>query len=329
MYYITPTVALVAAFKCGSSSVARAVIKQFAPETEQKIQNAHYPPGQGPDNKQWQGFAPTAKETELPKLMLIRDPVERFRSAMAQFALTDVDAALDSIQNGTPIQMVMRDVQRSLKDNPHFTTQASLASGEVALYRFPDDLEEFATAAGLDYPLPVINEAKNAKPELTAEQTATLREIYADDVALYDASTEPGTTATIPEHVDPGEVALKLKQAKDLALMQLETDYRQAAEQGVLINGSDLTTVGSEVRMRYVPDAVANYQEAANLLQLAGDRLPAAVLWDAEGTELQLTPADAKELLARYAVAVAQAKVAYMKQQAAIQAAETVDQLAA
>jgi len=323
MYYLTPTVAIVAAFKCGSSSVARAVIKQFYPDTEAKLQNAHYPAGQGPNDKQWQGFVPHAEQTDLPKLMLIRDPVERFKSAMAQFALTDVDAAIDSIQNDNVIQLQRG--RRSLKGNPHFTTQASLASGEVALYRFPDHLEQFATAAGLDYPLPVINEATNPKPELTAEQIATLREIYADDVALYDAATEPGTAYTIAEHVDEAEVALKLKQAKDQALMQLEHEYRNAGEAGVLVDGSDLVTVGSEVRMRFAADAVANYQEAANLLQLAGDRLPAAVLWDANGNELQLAVADAIELLARYAVAVATAKVTYMQRQAAIQTAETIE----
>lgn len=331
MYFQTPTHKIICIFKGGSSSIARAIIAAFYPEIESVITTPHgngngtaYPAGQGPDDKRWQGRVPKAKsDTDLPRLATIRDPVERFRSAMAQFNLSDVDAVLDSLQSGTKIQMARREA--SIQRNPHFTTQTSQLEGENTCYRFPDHLEQFAEAAGLPYPLPTINEATNPKPTLTIEQEAAVRAYYADDVALYDAITEPGYVHTQPR--DPAEVARELQEAKQQALAILEGDYHVAEEQGVLVDAADLASLAREVRMRFSDDARGNYQEAANLLQLAGDRMPAAVLWDAGGTELQLTPADAQELLARYAVAVAHAKVTYMQQQAVISNAATIDDL--
>lgn len=324
MYYVTPNHAVPVILKVASSSLARAIIKQFYPQAEAAIQNAHYPAGHGPDDRQWHAICPKASKTDLPKHMLIRDPVERFRSAMAQLGLSDPGEVIDAIQADTRIEAFVPRRASRPKYNPHFVAQETRASGEVHLYRFPGHLEQFASAVGLDYPLPTINTAIREKPLLTPTQETAVRGIYADDVALYAAAATPGTIRTLEDTEDPTKAASDAAAVKAKALVQLEGEYRSAGEQGVLVDGSDLATVGSEVRMRYVPEAVANYQEAANLLQLAGKQLSAAVLWDAAGNELQVSVADAIELLSRYAVSVAQAKVAYMRQQSAIQSGQAV-----
>lgn len=213
----TPAHNIIVPPKVGSSSVARAIIKQFYPDIEQKIQTARYPAGQGPNDKQWQGYVPQ-HDSEKPILMLVRNPVDRFRSAMAQFSLTDVDAVIDSIINDTKIQIPLPSNRTaSVKNNLHFTTQASLLEGTTKLYQFPDQLEQFANEAGLDYPLLTINESSNPLPDITAEQETQLREIYADDLVMLESIAAPGDTYTIepesvpaPRSISPRQLRLGL-----------------------------------------------------------------------------------------------------------------------
>jgi len=64
-----------------------------------------------------------------------------------------------------------------------------LPTGNFARYfRFEDQLNEAAEWLGLPTPLPQEDATNEAdKPTLTAEQEARLREIYADDVALWES----------------------------------------------------------------------------------------------------------------------------------------------
>ena len=48
-------------------------------------------------------------------------------------------------------------------------------------------MEEAAQALGLSLPLPVINEGTGIKPEISESQAAAIRELYAEDVALWNS----------------------------------------------------------------------------------------------------------------------------------------------
>jgi len=181
MYFITPNYSVAFNAKVGSSTLARAIIAAFHPEQEHLIQTATYPEGKGPDTNQVQWLCPKETEPSKPVVLIVRQPVDRFRSAMAQTNQTDVDAALAALEEDVEIQFPRR--RRKLREDVHFRHQHALLRGGTA-FRL-EDLDEAAQFIGLSLPLPVINEASRPKPTLTAEQEARVFTYYGSDAALY------------------------------------------------------------------------------------------------------------------------------------------------
>jgi hypothetical protein len=103
---------------------------------------------------------------------LVRDPVERFRSACAR-------------QNVTPevgLSRVTVDV--------HFwpLQLIGVIHPNVTHFRFPDQIDACAEWLGLETPVPQLNEeADENKPVLTAEEEAAVRAAYAADIALWES----------------------------------------------------------------------------------------------------------------------------------------------
>jgi hypothetical protein len=181
MYFITPNHSVAFNAKAASSTLARAIIAAHHPEQEHLIQTAAYPEGKGPDVSQVHWLCPKEREPSKPIVLIVREPVARFRAAMAQVGLTDVDAALDALEQDGEIQFPRR--SRKLRADSHFRNQHELLRGGTA-YRL-EDLDEAATFIGLTLPLPTINEASRPKPDLTPEQEARVLAYYAADAALY------------------------------------------------------------------------------------------------------------------------------------------------
>ena len=174
--------------KCGSSSVARAIISRWHPTIEQTITTAAYPAGQSADTNQWQFSIPYRTRPVGEVICLVRDPVERFRSAMAQTKLTLVDETLEELANESGVHPEYESVRgKLLSENFHFLPQSLFSGNPIRHYRFPDQIELAAAALDLALPLPIINETTGAKPQLTPEQEQRVREYYADDVALWDS----------------------------------------------------------------------------------------------------------------------------------------------
>jgi hypothetical protein len=181
MYFIAPNYSVAFNAKVASSTLARAIISAFHPDAEHLIQTAAYPEGRGPDTNQVQWLCPKETEPSKPVVLIVRAPVDRFRSAMAQTNQTDVDAALSALEEDGEIQFPRR--MRKLRADIHFRHQHELLRGGTA-YRL-EDLDEAATLIGLSLPLPTINEASRPKPTLTPEQEARVLAYYAADAALY------------------------------------------------------------------------------------------------------------------------------------------------
>lgn len=175
--------------KVATSSFARAIVARWHPAIEQMIATAAYPPGQSADTGQWQLLVPYRTRPAGEVVCLVRDPVERFRSAMAQVGITDVDATLEELANetGNHPEYAPARGRRLLSEDVHFRAQSVYSGDPIRYFRFPDQLEEAAAALDLALPLPVINEAGGAKPTLTAEQEQRVREWYAADVALWES----------------------------------------------------------------------------------------------------------------------------------------------
>ena len=175
--------------KVATSSFARAIIARWHPEIEQLITTAAYPEGQSADTGQWQLMIPYRTRPVGEVVCLVRDPVERFRSAMAQVNITDVDATLDELANETGNHPEYRPVRgrRLLSEDVHFKPQARFGGEPIRYFRFPDQLEGAATALDLELPLPAINEATGVKPTLTPEQEQRVREWYAEDQQIWES----------------------------------------------------------------------------------------------------------------------------------------------
>lgn len=184
MYYQTPNYSVAHNAKVASSSLSRAIIRDFWPDVETFIQAAAYPAGKGPNTLQAHFLCPKEKEPTKHVVLVAREPVARFRSAMAQFGLDDVEAVLTALETNAEYPLRHRTVV--LAENEHFTHQHRLAQPSAKVFRL-EDLDAAATYIGLTLPLPVINEATNEKPTLTPEQEARVLAYYAEDKALYDS----------------------------------------------------------------------------------------------------------------------------------------------
>ena len=195
MYFITPNYSVALIPKSGCSTLSRCVIKSFQPQQETLIQYAAYPEGKGPDTTMWHSYAKKEKLPTKPTLAMIREPVSRFVSAMAQVGLSDVDAALDSLVNGTEVQGRRRMLR--LNRNEHFTPQIRWVHPDTKLYKFPEHLNEAATEIGFSLPLPVINAAVRPKPTLTQTQTEAVEQYYSEDIALFNSITVAGIVTGI------------------------------------------------------------------------------------------------------------------------------------
>lgn len=175
--------------KVGTSSFARAIISKWHPDIEKMITEAAYPVGQSADTGQWQLMIPYRTKPVGEVICLVREPVERFRSAMAQVGISDVDATIYELINETGSHPEYRPVRgrRLLSEDVHFRPQSVYSGDPIRHFRFPDQMEEAAKALGLSLPLPVINEGTGIKPEISESQAAAIRELYAEDVALWNS----------------------------------------------------------------------------------------------------------------------------------------------
>jgi len=118
------------------------------------------------------GDSMSIDEPPIGMCCMVRDPLERFRSSCAR-------------QKVSPEEGLTR-----VEHDVHFWTLKSmgLLQEGVTHFRFPDQLNDCAEWLGLQAPVPQLNEeAEELKPVLTPEQEARVREIYADDIALWES----------------------------------------------------------------------------------------------------------------------------------------------
>lgn len=131
----------------------------------------------------WQNLCTITRNPELPVLLLVRNPVDRFLSG-SSYLSQDIDKLLTGLEKDDE-EYVLESLPIKITKNTHFIKQSWLIKGDTRLYRFPDQLEQFCLDAGLDWPLQRINEGKNVKPILTEEQIKRIESYYAEDVELF------------------------------------------------------------------------------------------------------------------------------------------------
>lgn len=203
--------------KSGSTSIGKAVMEtHYADKIPVWV---GHDPTSGPHF--WHRV-PSTRSPETTVILPVRDPVERFRSAMAQNRTSDkVDEVLDKLEAGDDLLETyhLRPAVRHLHGH----------SNQVALYKFPEHNAELATAIGVPA-IPHMHEggvANPPKPNLTPEQETRVRAIYAEDIALHESIASAGQTVVAtpyPKVIEPATEGAKrrkiteLKAARDTAI---------------------------------------------------------------------------------------------------------------
>ena len=161
-------------FALVARSGSYSIIWQALPE-ESRVPDTPPPPGRRwhPINAAGNIGSPLAANEQAEGLCcMVRNPVERFRSACARQGV--------SVADGLGLQDA----------DVHFRSLAHmglLAEG-VRHFRFPDQLDACAEWLGLETPVPQTNdEPETSKPTLTPEQEAAVRAAYAADIALWES----------------------------------------------------------------------------------------------------------------------------------------------
>jgi hypothetical protein len=142
--------------RSGSNSLSLAAFAAFWPDIEMPA-NMH-PANAFPIDENWDGNNANVG-------LIVRNPVERFRSMCAHRP------------------------ERTLEEHLDAPIYGPLPQGTFDRYfRFEDQLDAAAEWLGLPTPLPQEDATNEAdKPTLTPEQEARVREIYAADVALWES----------------------------------------------------------------------------------------------------------------------------------------------
>ena len=144
--------------RSGSHSLAVAALASFWPDAP--VDARYHPAASFPLDQQWSWTG-----TEPNAALVVRNPVERFRS------------------------MCAHKPERTIEEHLSRPVYGPILQGDyVRYFRFEDQLNECAEWLGLSTPLPQEDATDEAdKPTLTPEQEARVREIYADDIALWES----------------------------------------------------------------------------------------------------------------------------------------------
>ena len=162
--------------RSGSHSLFKAILAKYYPELPQEETNTPFVR----ENDRWhpvmnlQNILDMSNNdvSDLEFAVMVRDPVERFRSSCARLGMSPTEV-LDHHM-----------------DNVHVWTLKSMGlldAPKAKYFLFSEQLEDCATYLGLDLPLPSLNgESDENKPTLSAEELLRVQNHFAEDIALYE-----------------------------------------------------------------------------------------------------------------------------------------------
>lgn len=181
MYIDTPNYSFAINPKTGALSISYLIYKEFYDaEHDQPYGNA----------MQYMKKCNLHEVPFKPVILLVRDPIERFLSAMVHVGLTDVDECLDSLIYGKRILLFYK--LRRVCEDYHFCKQSALVFGETHVFKSPNNLREAADLIGITAELVHLNKAKGPKPNLNSVQLDRLKKYYLEDIEFYNSINQVG-----------------------------------------------------------------------------------------------------------------------------------------
>lgn len=158
--------------KVASCAVGRAACFAHHPEIVAKVT---IPEGAATPVFFWLGCLPLTDTETHPPVALLRDPIERFKSACKYGNLTAAQG----------IKIMQR------KDSSHFQEQNLILVKGTALYLMERDFDEFISLLGLSSTIEQVNPSSGSMA-LTNEEEELVRDFYAKDIEIYNSVTYAG-----------------------------------------------------------------------------------------------------------------------------------------
>lgn len=164
--------------KAGSSSLVREIIRRYYPEHESGLTFD--------GNVRHHGCVEKLSEPDRPVVVVLRDPVQRFLSAMVQTGLDDVAAVMEELQTDAG-RVESREGGGLLSEDVHFLPQSRF-TGELKYFPI-DRIGEAAAELGVRRPLRLNASDPSRRPAITQAQADAVRDYYAADVDLWQQVT--------------------------------------------------------------------------------------------------------------------------------------------
>ena len=195
-YFIAGDKLLAFNAKCATSSFCNAIIKRHHPVIlDELVNHTHFPYGKKMDEVgQLHKFVPTRVNPDRPTALLVREPVERFRSAIGFLGLSkSVDEVLRVMTEETNDGIVRDNGQLFASHRPvaadiHLLRQSRFLHDDADLTIFSmKDVDKCAEWLGLPIPLVRYNETSGPKPDLTDGQVDKIKQYYRRDIELWES----------------------------------------------------------------------------------------------------------------------------------------------
>ena len=173
--------------KCATSTFSWAILRQFYPDIVHDLtEKTQWANGGTVETQMLHRWVPKRFSSYGFKVaQIVREPVERFRSAVAFMNLIERCGSIEDILDDLINEHGQLDNLRgTVAGNFHFRPQTRFR-GDITYFRM-DQLQECADFLGIEVPLKTINITKNEKPILTKKQEDLIRDYYSNDVALWE-----------------------------------------------------------------------------------------------------------------------------------------------
>lgn len=191
MYIDLPDYCFAYNAKAGISSFARAIIAQYFTEHEPYIKQLL---SENIENHHKHIYFTCVKRVITaykPVILLVRDPVDRFLSAMNYLQMEDTEGAIYALEERSKIKIPVMSKPIYLYQDVHFRKQATYLSHDNIVFKFPEHKDEAAEL--LDLPkICVLNASRKPKPKLSEEQRTRILNYYRRDNELLSSIDRPG-----------------------------------------------------------------------------------------------------------------------------------------
>lgn len=161
--------------KAGSSSLVREIIRAYYPSHENTLRFGR--------SVRHHGCVEKLSRPDRLVVVVVREPVERFLSAMVQTGLADVGAVLNELTTDAG-KVESCEAGGLLSEDVHFLPQSRFA-GEIKwfpIHRIGDAADEL----GVRRPLRLNASDPEKRPSITNAQAQEVRDFYCKDVALWE-----------------------------------------------------------------------------------------------------------------------------------------------